>query len=1316
MGSTFAISSHRTRRARRSLAAFVVAVLAGSSALLASVPAANAADPCAPGSKPVVCENSKPGTSPEVWDIDRSGDASIQGFATEMSVDTGSRVSFKIDTDARAYTIDIYRTGWYQGLGARKIASISPSATLPQRQPECAWDETTELVDCGSWGVSAGWDVPSTAVSGVYIALLTRTDTGGQSHITFVVRDDGSTSDIVFQTSDTTWQAYNTYGGSSFYTGGANGRAYKLSYNRPFATRGLEKGRDFYFSAEYAMVRFLEQNGYDVTYIAGVDTDRDGGRLLDHKAFLSVGHDEYWSGPQRAAVERARDAGVHLGFFAGNDMYWRTRWEPSVAGQPSDHRTLVSYKETWNRDKIDPSSEWTGTWRDPRYASSAAGAGRPENGVIGTLYTTNYSDLPLTVTSDDGKLRIWRGTTLGSLPAGTSQALAQHTVGYESNEDLDNGFRPAGLIRMSTTVGNVPEYLQDFGNTVAPGVTKHTITMYRAGSGALVFSAGTVQWAWGLDQTHDGDGAPADSRMRQATVNLFADMGVQPNTLASGITPATKTTDTTGPTTQITSPAAGQSYRGGASVTVKGTATDAAGRVAGVEVSLDGGKTWHPAEGRASWQYTGQVFGSGAVQLRARAIDDSANIGAVATVGSTVTCPCTVFGTTTPPNGPADDSSAVELGMRFVPSSDGYVSGVRFHKTSGNTGTHTGYLWSASGQQLASVRFTGETATGWQEASFTSPVPVISGQSYVVSYTAPNGGYTSTPWAFQTLGREAGPLSVPGGFTADPSGLYGSPGTVPTQNWDNAAYWVDPVYTVNDSSPLVASARTPVPGEVSVRLDSPVRITFSKAVVASSVGITLTDEAGQTAPGTVAYDASTRTATFTPSSALAGFATYRVAATARTADGTTLSDGGTWSFRTLRPPSAVCPCGLFDETTVPGTAAAADTAAVVLGTRFSPRVSGKVLGLQFWKSTQMTGPFVATLWGPSGQVVATATVSEPVAQGWQDVTFSTPADVTAGQEYTVGYRAPSGRYPVTLGALGAARTVGDLTMPQNGGVYTYGTGRPTTQTSTSYSVDVQFEPAATTPAVVSRTPSGGAVDVATGTKVSVTTSQPLATSGTTLTLAGPGNQAVSGSLAVSGTTATLTPGSALQPGTAYTASFTGRTTGGQTIAASSWSFTTKAADGQCPCTIFGSDVPPEASADDGAAVELGTRFSANRAGFITAVRFYRGPANTGTQAVSVWSSSGTRLATAQAPSGGSDGWQTVTLPQRVAVTAGTTFTVSYLAPNGGYAAGSGYFSQSRTVGPLTAPANAGTYLYGGGYPQFTWQSTGYWVDPVFTDQ
>src|SRR5690606_25546327 len=110
-----------------------------------------------------------------------------------------------------------------------------------------------------------------------YIAKLTRNDTSGASHIIFIVRNDGVASDILFQTSDPTWHAYNSYGGSDFYQGGANGRAHQISYNRPFATRGGIEKRDFYFSAEYATVRFLERNGYDMTYIAGVDTDRRGG-------------------------------------------------------------------------------------------------------------------------------------------------------------------------------------------------------------------------------------------------------------------------------------------------------------------------------------------------------------------------------------------------------------------------------------------------------------------------------------------------------------------------------------------------------------------------------------------------------------------------------------------------------------------------------------------------------------------------------------------------------------------------------------------------------------------------------------------------------------------------------------------------------------------------------------------------------------------------------------------------------------------------------------------------------------------------------
>jgi hypothetical protein len=117
----------------------LVAALLG----MVDVAPANAADPCGAGGNQISCENSKPGTDPLVWDVDGSGDPSIQGFSTDISVNVGNRIDFKINTNARSYTIDLYRTGWSQGLGARKIARVSPTAPLPQAQPQCLSDATT---------------------------------------------------------------------------------------------------------------------------------------------------------------------------------------------------------------------------------------------------------------------------------------------------------------------------------------------------------------------------------------------------------------------------------------------------------------------------------------------------------------------------------------------------------------------------------------------------------------------------------------------------------------------------------------------------------------------------------------------------------------------------------------------------------------------------------------------------------------------------------------------------------------------------------------------------------------------------------------------------------------------------------------------------------------------------------------------------------------------------------------------------------------------------------------------------------------------
>jgi len=295
---------------------------------------------CSPAmANDIVCENSKPGNPSSEWDVGNgnAGDLTIQGFATDISVNRGSTIFFKISTPAKAYTIDIYRMGYYGGNGARKIATITPSVTLPQSQPACKTDSSTGLYDCGNWAVSASWAVPSNATSGIYFVHLVRTDTGGDSHIVFIVRNDASHSNILYQTSDETWQAYNYYGGGSLYgpvgSFDLTNRSFKVSYNRPVLTRGFEnEAATWVFGTEFPMIQWLEQNGYDVTYFTGIDAARNGNLILNHKIYMDAGHDEYWSGQQRANIEAARNAGVNMAFFSGNEDFWKVRPENSIDG------------------------------------------------------------------------------------------------------------------------------------------------------------------------------------------------------------------------------------------------------------------------------------------------------------------------------------------------------------------------------------------------------------------------------------------------------------------------------------------------------------------------------------------------------------------------------------------------------------------------------------------------------------------------------------------------------------------------------------------------------------------------------------------------------------------------------------------------------------------------------------------------------------------------------------------------------------------------------------------------------------------------
>jgi hypothetical protein len=447
----------------------------------------------------------------------------IEGYASAVSIDAGEAITFYVNSNNNSFTLDVYRLGWYDGLGARLLHS---AGTLSgQAQPPCPLDPDTGMVEC-QWLPSFTLPTQATWPSGLYLAKVVRTDNGFDNHIQFVVRDDTSTADILFQSSVNTMHAYNNWGGKSLYsfqstdasvpTQSNSAAAVKVSLDRPYQPFDrflVADETETVLRWEYLMARWLESQGYDVAYCTNLDTHLDGQALLQHGLWLSNGHDEYWTSVMRDNLEAARDAGLNLAFCSANTAYWQVRYEPSSTGVPN--RVIVGYKAS--------AADFDPQYSNPALATTRfrdAPVNRPENRLLGVMYgseTTDHAGFPFVVTNSAHPF--FRNTGLGN------QSSLFGIVGNE----WDN--------LVGATVSNEPTIIPSrvvlSDSPTTPGSNSNAV-VHQTPEGALIFAGGTIQWAWGLDNYNTPIDA-VNASFQQLTANVLLDLGATAAAPAAGL-------------------------------------------------------------------------------------------------------------------------------------------------------------------------------------------------------------------------------------------------------------------------------------------------------------------------------------------------------------------------------------------------------------------------------------------------------------------------------------------------------------------------------------------------------------------------------------------------------------------------------------------------------------------------------------------------------------------------------------------------------------------------------------------------------------
>lgn len=411
----------------------------------------------------------------------------IEGYSVRPSGPPGAWVRLRISTSARRYAVEAFRLGYYRGGAARSVWQSGEQRGV--LQPPATFQDPVRLVVVAPWRRSLSVD--TTAWSpGVYVFVL-RTAGGLQAHVPYVVTSPSARGRVALVVPVTTWQAYNDWGGYSLYLGPTAGvHSHAVSFQRPYAAPGSSQ----LTTGVVPVVRLAEELSLPLAYATNIDVHESPGWLAGAAAYVSMGHDEYWTPAMRRHVTAARDGGTNLVFLGANTMYWRVRL-PAWRG--SDTR-MIGYRHDAQLDPMQarrPAAA-TGRFRD-------GPAPAPESELTGMLYECFPVDAPWRVESGD-----WFGYAGTGVRHGS---VFDHLVGVEADRVYPGGSTPRPL-----------EVVAHTAYSCGGVTTSAQAVYYTTRSGAGVFNAGTLRWTCALAPRC---GASLSSRtrrfVRQVTVNVL---------------------------------------------------------------------------------------------------------------------------------------------------------------------------------------------------------------------------------------------------------------------------------------------------------------------------------------------------------------------------------------------------------------------------------------------------------------------------------------------------------------------------------------------------------------------------------------------------------------------------------------------------------------------------------------------------------------------------------------------------------------------------------------------------------------------------